>query len=74
MPHVDNPDSSARRGQTGAHRVPTQDDPMREMKIPMAGDQLTHVRLCGAGDLLADSDTPSDRFDFLTSALEVFVM
>ena len=47
IPHTDNspvPEGPAAAGQTNAHRQDTNDDPMRDMKIPFAGDQLTRVR------------------------------
>ena len=66
IPHTDNPpvpEGPAEPGQTNAHRQDTNDDPVREMKIPFAGDQLTRVRFAGAKDLLSGSHTTSDHFE-----------
>ena len=35
--------ASAQRGQVKAYRVHTDDDPMKEMKVPTSGDQVTRV-------------------------------
>lgn len=63
MPHVDNPEvpgATAAPGQPNAHRQDTSDDPMREMKIVIAGDQFTRVQLFAG---LSGSHTPSDCFE-----------
>ena len=65
MPHTDNlpiPKGPAAPGQTNAHQQDTYDDPMKDMKITFAGDQLT-----GAKDLLSGSHTAADCFEHCLS-------
>jgi len=45
--------------------VPSEDDPLVDVKIPCFGDQLTRVRLAGAKDLRVGCHTPRDRLDHL---------
>ena len=47
------------------HRVRQAEDPLANAKIPCFGDQLTRVRLAGAKDLRAGSQTPKDRLDYI---------
>ena len=44
MENPDLPDGSANKGQTGAHRIPTAEDPMKDMKICVGGKPyfITH--------------------------------
>ena len=57
----------SRPDQPASHipRVPQAEDLIACVKIPCFGDQLTRVRLAGAKDLRAGSDTPQDRIDHL---------
>ena len=45
--------------------VPSEDDPLMNVKIPCFGDQLTRVRLAGAKDLRAGCHSARDRLDHL---------
>ena len=61
LPNVENPELSnlhAEAGQAGAYVVQAEDDPMRDMRIPFPGDQLTRVRFAGAKDLLSGAHSP----------------
>ena len=54
---------AAHHGQTYANTVFTEDDPIKDMKIPFSGDQLTRVRFDGAKDLLKGAHSPADRLE-----------
>ena len=42
---------------------PEPNDPLRNIKVPCFGDQLTRVRLAGAKDFRSGSHTLRDRFE-----------
>ena len=72
LPHTDNPpipEGPAASGQTNAHRQDIHDDPMRDVKIAFAGDQLTHVRFAGAKDLLRYKRNDLRRAGFIPYAI-----
>ena len=58
---------SSRPDQPGSHipPSPSDDDPLRGIKIPCFGDQLTRVRFAGAKDLRAGCHTAKQRLDHL---------
>ena len=57
------PDRPEASGQTTAHQQDIHDEPMRDMTIAFAGDQLTCVRFAGRKDLLSGLHTATDRFE-----------
>ena len=62
----DLPDNArSRPDQPFAHipPIPEPNDPLRNIKVPCFGDQLTQVRLAGVKDLRSGSHTPRDRFE-----------
>ena len=61
--HPDLPSAHANAGQTFAHSIGTADDPMKDIRVHLSGDQLTRVRAAGTKDILAGAHTPTDRFE-----------
>ena len=59
--------TSSRPDQPASHFPPVASDcdPLRGVKVPCFGDQLTRVRLAGARDLRAGCHSPKQRFDHL---------
>ena len=63
LPH----DPTSRPDQPAAHVPPiaSSSDPLKNVKIPCYGDQLSRVRFAGAKDLRSGCHTPKDRFDHI---------
>ena len=59
--------SRSRPDQPASHLPPaaSEDDPLKGVKIPCYGDQLTRIRCAGAKDLRAGCHTPKHRLDHL---------
>jgi hypothetical protein len=60
-------DPTSRPDQPAAHVPPvdSSSDPLKNVKIPCYGDQLSRVRFAGAKDLRSGCHTAKDRFDHI---------
>ena len=58
---------SSRPDQPASHvpPMPSESDPLKGVKIPCYGDQLTRVRFAGAKDLRAGCHAAKQRFDHI---------
>ena len=58
---------SSRPDQPASHvpPKPSENDPLKGVKIPCYGDQLTRVRFAGAKDIRAGCHAPEQRFDHI---------